>query len=201
MRYWSQSVGLAASLVAGTLVLGTGAARADIIPTMEGVSGTGPFTWSYQADLHPDQRVETGNFFTIYDFAGFTGAHSEPAGWAFSSTLTGVTPLSLNPAAVGDNPAVANLTWIYSGATPLAYDPAGLGIFSAGSLLSNPMLGKYASESTKATGFAAGTPADNIGYVAAPNPAGVTPEPCTLAVLGAGALSLLRAGRRRRGSA
>ena len=76
---------LAGTVGMGLLAMGSGAARADIVPVL-GVGDDAPspspsaggFTWTYDAILHSEQKVQTGDFFTIYDFFGYTGVHSEP---------------------------------------------------------------------------------------------------------------------------
>src|SRR5437870_10784440 len=125
------------------LAVATQTARADIAVSFVSVTGSGPFTWTYSAALQPSSEVtstpipnpdNTTNFFTIYDFQGFTGTHSEPAGWTFTTALVGPTPATTSPS---DSATVPNLTWTYTAVTenegsPSAQTP--LGTFSAGSI-------------------------------------------------------------------
>src|SRR5437773_3945489 len=114
--------------------------RASLIPALEAGSPSGPvagvFTFTYDLGIAFDQKVNTGavpgvsvntgvgvldstyaSFFTIYDFAGFNGTHSDPAGWTFESLPLGATPSTTLPT---DSAGVANLTWYFTGATPAA---------------------------------------------------------------------------------
>src|SRR6266478_3015830 len=126
------------------LAVAVQAARADIAVDFVSVTGSGPFTWTYDATLQPGSEVtvapipapaNTSNFFTIYDFAGFTGVQTHPVGWAFSTALVGQTPAGTAPS---DSPTVLNLTWTYvgppaenEGSPTTATD---LGLFTAGSV-------------------------------------------------------------------
>src|SRR5215467_4991710 len=92
------------------ILLGSGGlARADIIPQLSTVTPSGSnFTWTYSASLTNDETLQNGNFFTIYDFAGFvSGTNFQPANWVFSSAMTGKTPAKVTPT---DDPNIPNLT-------------------------------------------------------------------------------------------
>src|ERR1700694_4698769 len=103
-------------------------ARGDIIPTLSSVTGSSPnFTWNYAANVTVDQTVNTGDFFTIYDFGSIApGSNTQPTGWTFSQSLVGPTAALTSPT---DNPNILNLTWTYTGTTPIV-GAAALGIFS-----------------------------------------------------------------------
>lgn len=174
--------GLAGSAMATTF---------DIVP--EPVSGTptpeGPnWRWTYTAQLHPLQRIEAGDWFTIYDFNGFTGVHSEPAGWVFTSSNIGVTPSDVIPV---DNPTIPNLTWTWTGSTII---PTGqsftLGQFSAVSMFNTPVLANFVSRGTKdVPGLPAdGTKISNVGMVAVP--VSTIPEPTTMTLTGLGLMAV-----------
>src|SRR5437016_5027101 len=102
------------------------AARADIIPTLDSVTGSSPnFTWNYSANVTVDQTVNSGDFFTIYDFGSIApGSNMQPAGWTFSQALLGPTAALTNPT---DNPNILNLTWTYNGEESIQ-GPQALGI-------------------------------------------------------------------------
>src|SRR5204862_3612716 len=89
------------------------AARADIIPTLSSVTGSSPnFTWNYSANVTIDETVNTGDFFTIYDFGSIApGSNTQPSGWTFSQALVGPTPSLVTPT---DNASILNLTWTYT---------------------------------------------------------------------------------------
>jgi hypothetical protein len=177
------------------LAMGTGAARADIIPHLVSVTPDGPnFRWTYEADLTNDERLDlTKNvaFFTIYDFVGLVpGTNMQPMNWMFSSALTGITPPKTLPT---DDPAIPNLTWTYTGPI-VGPGPLDLGDFSADSIYSAKTSVDFASLATKNTiDDKDGTSVQNDGSVSAP----VVPEPCTMALLGFGAAPLVGGLRRR----
>src|SRR5437016_4627871 len=140
-RRWK--VAVLATLTAGMLCAAP--ALADTLtPAFVSVTGAGPFVWTYSVSEDAAGRVTSTNivsgggpgpttptdtpegaiadYFTIYDFVGFTGAHTEPVGWGFESLLVGATNEALAPAAVDDDPNIPNLTWfcrrLLAGATP-----------------------------------------------------------------------------------
>ena len=83
------------AFVLGLAVLASGIliARADIIPTLDSITGSSPnFTWNYSANVTVDQTVNSGDFFTIYDFSSIMPTTTtQPSGWTFSTALVGPT--------------------------------------------------------------------------------------------------------------
>ena len=144
------------------------AARADIIPTLDSVTGSSPnFTWNYSANVTVDQTVNTGDFFTIYDFGSIaTGSNTQPTGWTFSQALVGPTAALTSPT---DNPNILNLTWTYNGTTPIT-GSAALGIFSVITSTDQLKDGQFTAQATRNSGPNAGTKVSNIGNVAVPVP-------------------------------
>ena len=179
------------------LVLGAAAltARADIIPTLSGISPNGSnFTWNYSSNVTVDQQVNPGDFFTIYDFGNFvSGSNSQPAGWTFSAQLTGINPTLVTPT---DKPTLMNLTWTYNGQGSLV-GPQGLGTFSIVTGTNQLTTGDFASKATRSTGPNAGTEIDNVGTVSVPVPEMSALLPI-LSVCGAGLLSMLPTVLRRK---
>src|SRR3984893_18325427 len=118
------------SFILGLVLLGSGVliARGDIIPTLSSVTGSTPnFTWNYSANVTVDQTINTGDFFTIYDFGTIApGSNTQPTGWTFSQALVGPTAALTGPT---DNPNILNLTWTYTGTAPIS-GSAALGMFS-----------------------------------------------------------------------
>jgi hypothetical protein len=176
------------------------AARADIIPTLSPSSpaaAVGGFTWNYSVNVTLDQRVTTGDFFTIYDFGNFTdGSNLQPLGWTFSSSLTGITPSQVLPT---DNPALLNLTWTYTGATEIN-GAAALGNFSVVAATDQLRASDFAAEATRNGGPNDGTKVDNVGQISVPIPEMSALVPI-LSVCGAGlALSMPSVLRRRKKS-
>jgi hypothetical protein len=163
------------AFILGLALLGSGIfiARGDIIPTLDSVSGSSPnFTWNYSANVTVDQTVNTGDFFTIYDFGSIApGSNTQPTGWTFSQALVGPTAALTSPT---DNPNILNLTWTYNGTTPIS-GSAALGIFSVITSTDQLKDGQFTAQATRNSGPNAGTKVSNIGNVAVP-----VPEPSTL---------------------
>jgi hypothetical protein len=185
------------------------AATADVIPTWVSTTpaGGGLFTWTYDVNLTLDQKlvgglsgslpasVSPGNttyagFFTIYDFAGFNGVWTAPAGWVFISQASGPTPSDVVPS---DSASYSNLTFAYTGSTTLT-GPQDLGTFTAQSSYSIPTTGTFTARAFRSTGTQIGSVVDNIGVTTVPN----VPEPATMALIGAGLLGLGLLRRRTR---
>ena len=192
-------------LIFGLITIGVTmiAAYGDIIPTLNpgtptllGMSSGGPlFTWNYTANVTVDQMVVTGNFFTIYDFGPFLSlSNHQPAGWTFSSSLTGTNPSLVVPT---DNPALLNLTWTYTAATPIN-GAASLGDFSVVVVRANQLRSSdFAAEATRNGGPNAGTIVDNVGQISVPIPEMSALLPI-LSVCGAGFAASLPSLLRRR---
>jgi hypothetical protein len=181
-------------------------ASANIIPTWTSTTGSGTFTWSYQAQLSADQNANvgaapplnlptnqvpmttvTGAFFTIYDFAGYVnGSCTGPAGWACTAQNTGFTPSNVNPT---DNVNISNITWAHTTGTTFQGQPLGmdLGQFTAQSTIALATQVSYASRGVANSGPQVGTIADNVGFTQGPSP---VPEPATMGLIGAGLIGL-----------
>src|SRR2546430_15932022 len=125
-------------------------ARGDIIPTLSSVTGSSPtFTWNYAANVTVDQTVNTGDFFTIYDFGSIApGSNTQPTGWTFSQALVGPTAALTSPT---DNPSILNLTWTYSGASPIV-GSAALGMFSVITSTDQLKEGQFTAQGTRNSG-------------------------------------------------
>jgi hypothetical protein len=184
-------VGLLA--LAGTALI----ARADIIPSFDSIVPNGSnFQFNYTATVTADQRVDPGDFFTIYDFNGLVpNSASMPANWSFSSLLIGVTPSQTDPP---DDPTIRNLTWTYTGTTPII-GPAPLGMFSAVSNFGQSHPGYFAAEGTLNLN---GTKVDNVGVLPVPVPEISTfsqiLEMCGLGIVGFAASCLRKRNRFRK---
>jgi hypothetical protein len=195
-------------LIPVLFLLGTaGAAQADIIPTLTASSPVavgGLFAYTYTATLAADQWLQTGNYFTIYDFQGFDHFGTLGAGFTGTTALLGVTPARVLP---NDSATVLNATFTYSG--PTINQPSGggpgvsteLGSFVIYSKFDGLGLIDFASEAIKNNGPATGTPVDNVGSTAGPLAGGGSgsdvPEPQTWALLAVG-FGFIGASVRRR---
>jgi hypothetical protein len=225
-----------AGLVAlGLLVTGARPAHATITVTFVSVTPNTPvpgtFRWNYSAavgtgtvadptgigntSVAGGTAVNPGDFFTIYDFAGFTGALGvQPVGlggpinisplpgdWTVTAQLLGVTPgppppndhfPDLTGGVIIDNPAVPNLTFrLTGGAVRVAGDQ---GTFSIDSLIG--VVEVFPRDLSSGTHSVAGNLSEaNTGNVQRPQ---AVPEPGTMALFGLGAVGLFFKLRRRK---
>lgn len=97
MRKYLSIVGTA---VVAAAVLAPGAARADIVPATSApvsvvANGNGTFSYNYLVNVTATQEVRPGDFFTFYDFNGFTGAVSYTP--SAQAQLLGFTAASFTP--------------------------------------------------------------------------------------------------------
>lgn len=173
-------------------------ASADVIPTNDSqVPEGGNFRWNYATNVTVDQMVQTGDYFTIYDFGSLVpGSNLQPAGWVFSTSLLGLTPPTVLP---NDDPNVMNITWTYTGATPIN-GQSFLGMFSVLSTTDQMRTDNFAAHATRNGGPQSGQGIDNIGTVGVP-----VPEMSALApIIGISGLGLIGAfssfARRRKAS-
>jgi hypothetical protein len=161
-------------------------ATAGLLPISVSVNPEGEnFRWTYAIVLPTDMKLQSGNYFTIYDFAGYVpGAEAAPKDWVFSVQKAGPTPELLKPT---DDPELYNLTWKYTGET-IPTGQIGLGNFWAISTFSDEKSSSFTATTNRTSD---GARDNNITEtmtptgVDTPPPPGV-PEPGTLALAALG---------------
>jgi hypothetical protein len=175
------------SLMLG-LIAFAGLADADIIldaPTVTAIGG-GLYTWSYDIVLEPGEGLSStspaatggdpsGDYFTIYDVAGFVGGVAVPsADWASSVQLTGVTPPGES---VSDNASMENVTFFYIGSAEIIGSGQAIGSFGFDSTYSETTAGVFTAETLNT---AVGGADPTQGSVVVP---GAVPEPSSIGLL------------------
>ena len=187
-----------------------GVASADIVPILDSVSVSGGgYSWNYNAELHQSQKVwgnvpanasKPKSFFTIYDFEGFTGSVTTPAGWTYSVQNTGITPGGVTPT-IADDATKPNITFTYIGTSTLI-GPQTFGLFGIESTIGKKQT-QLVSFTSQAIKNAPGTLSNNTKVANrgdVEGPSAVVPLPAAswmgLALLGG--LAGFRAFRRTR---
>jgi hypothetical protein len=183
-----------------TLLVTATAAHASITPTWISTTaiGGGLYDFTYYATLSADQSLAATDYFTIYDFVGFSGFGATPADWTPTSQLTGITPATTLP---NDDAAVPNVSFIYTGATINAVaDPVAinLGLFHVLSRYNKLNFDDFTSFAQRNNGERIGSDVATIGTDAVIVPG--IPEPATWSIMIAG-LAMTGAAMRRRTSA
>jgi hypothetical protein len=173
-------------------------AQAGMIPVQVSVTpDNGNFRWTYAVVVTTDVKVNPGDSFTIYDFAGLVnGSISAPSGW--SSSVANLSPRpGTNP---NDDASVPNVTFTYNGSSPIS-GQQGLGNFMMDSTTQATGTTDFTSTTHRQVD---GRVETNITTTDAPigstNTVTGTPEPSTIALLGLGLplLGVFRALRRRK---
>ena len=178
MRRFGKTHLLAVAIVGLSTLLGaTQSAQAGFNVVLDSVSGTGPYTFNYTATIATGDSIVAGNFFRVYDFFGYVpGSITAPADWVASTALSNPTPPPNVLVPLGDDPAVPNLIWTYTGNAALI-GPTTILNFTAQSTLN--FLGfekNYVGRATQAGGTSAGQPVDTVGNVRVPG----VPEPASM---------------------
>lgn len=173
------------AVAAATVAVGS-SSQAGLLPVSVTVTPeAGNFRWTYAIVLPTDMKLQSGNYFTIYDFGGYLpGGEVAPDGWSFSASPKGGTPDRLRP---NDDEGLMNLTWTYNGPT-IPSGQIGLGNFWAISKFEQTAEDFFTAETTRTSdGIVDRNITDTIvpTGVDGPPPPGV-PEPATLALAGLG---------------
>jgi hypothetical protein len=174
-----------------SVLLMSGAAYASFDPVFTGTSPSAPNTsFNYAlvfgtAGTPSTERLEPGDFVTIYDITGLVNA-TAPAGFSVSTQNSGINGFGTSPT---DSAALPNATFTYTGST-VSTDTTFTG-FSIVSTVPDTTIGQFTSEDTSNNTGTSGQPVGHIGPVTIPG--GGIPEPSSVLSLGAfGMLAVLR---------
>ena len=194
-RTWIARVLTLAVATGATVALTARSADAGLLPVSVTVQpADNNFRWTYSVVLPTDMKLQAGNYFTIYDFAGYVPGTGEvsstkpddsyAAHWTLSTNPLGPTPDRLNPQ---DDPNIANLTFTYNGPT-IPNGQLTLGNFAAVSAYDNTAVSFFTATNPQAlSGSIDSNITDTLVPVGEeiPGPIG-TPEPATMVLAGLG---------------
>jgi hypothetical protein len=189
-RNWIARLFAAALVAAGV----SAPAQAGLLPVSVSVQPeAGNFRWTYSVVLPTDMKLQSGSYFTIYDFGGYVAGStsltspfpdsSALANWSASTSNVGPTPNRLNPQ---DDPNITNITWTYNGPT-VGPGQLTLGNFSAASTFQDTQNSFFTGTNPRSTGEIDSNITETISPIGQniPPVSGV-PEPATLALAGLG---------------
>ncbi len=183
MSMIKRSLGIAA--LAGLTLLAPLASRADLVPINTGITGG---LYTYRADFsvaldpntnQPDQQLQKGDFFTLYDINGLNAASiTTNAQFTFTVQTPGVTA----PGTAPTDSALPNITFTYQGAT-ISADTSFSGFSFTSTDTVSSINGTFTSLDQKVSATGPVTNKSSIGSVTLPATAPNVPEGSSLLML------------------
>jgi len=170
MLGWLKKVAVPVAAIAGLFMTGS-IIRANTLE-IASVSQAGKvftYTASLASSNPGSSQLQSGDFFTIFDFAGFTGPSDvvTPTGWVFLAVQNVGSPLGLPPSQnPPDSPALPNLTWQYTDGTVTSNNGVTVpiaGTFSAKTTLTGVKTGNYSSQDHELVGSTFGPSGHTAG--------------------------------------
>jgi len=186
---------LSSLLATAMALVGMSRAEAGFTISLSSETGSGPFTYTYSAAITSTDSIVAGNFFRIYDFGSYVpGSIAAPANWTATVANSNPTPPPNVILTHGDDPAITNLIYTYTGSTPIngATTPLITGFTAQSTIGVGTVVKDFVGRNTKT---ADGTNVDAIGDILVP---AVVPEPSSVALLGLGGLGAIGLLARRR---
>ncbi|CAN5839321.1 hypothetical protein BH23PLA1_BH23PLA1_24960 [soil metagenome] len=161
-----------------------------------GAQFTYRFNLSFTTALDPNagtsvERLEAGDFLTIYNLAGYVPGSATVPGGGFTITEQFIGINGFEQTAAFNNPTLLNVTFIYNGPTLFA-DRSFNGVTIRSTVGPGIATGRFTFETTKNTDPFINTPIGGTGFVAVP-----IPEPISMALLGIGGAAAFGIFRRR----
>jgi len=106
----------------GLLALGGGEARAGFTVALSSKTGAsgGTFDYNYNASIPADDQIVANDFFRIYDFGQINGTPTAPANWTVAVANSNPLPPPNVILFHGDNPALPNITYTYTGSATIS---------------------------------------------------------------------------------
>jgi hypothetical protein len=160
------------------LLLGSVDARAGFTIVLDSTApnGGGATVFDYSAKIAGGDSIVAGDYFRIYDFGGYVaGSAVAPAGWSVSVSnydLSLPPTLSLSH---GDDAAIPNLTFTYTGTTPITGATSVIGFSALSPYGQSLTLKNFVGTNHSST--VVGGIVDSIGDVLVPSVGSIFPAP------------------------
>ncbi len=139
-------------------------------------------TFLYSGSVQNNQHVNSGDYFTIFDFAGLVSGSGPSSDWVFN--------IQHDVPGQPDNPAVADATFTYTG-SPIIGSPGqtSLGIFTLKTTATGQQQGSYIFQTTRSHGGNEGSSIEQSGITTTAAGTSAVPEPSAMLLVGSGLMA------------